>query len=325
VTPTINPTYTHLRRGSDQHWNIGVQQQLARDTVLEADYVGNHGTHLNSTNPFNDPQPGPGAIQGRRPYSTFGPMSYFSQDMSSDYNALQLKAEKRYGSGLWYLLSYTYSKSITIQDTPAAGGDFYWERALSSFDVPQNIAFNMGYELPVGRGKRFLSNSNWFTQAALGGWRVQGIVIVRSGQPFTPTISRDVANTGIGSQRPNVIGTPVIVGQPNCWFYVSANAACKSFAPNATSAFALPVAYTYGNAGADTLRSQWLRNLDMSVFKEFPVTESSLLQFRAEFFNITNTPTFGIPSATVDTGTGGVVTSTANNPRQLQFALKYNF
>ncbi|MBV9225726.1 MAG: hypothetical protein JOY85_16965 [Acidobacteriaceae bacterium] len=63
----------------------------------------------------------------------------------------------------------------------------------------------------------------------------------------------------------------------------------------------------------------------MSVFKEFPVTESSLIQFRAEFFNITNTPTFGIPSTTVDTGSGGVVTSTANNPRQLQFALKYNF
>jgi hypothetical protein len=325
VNPVINPTYTHLRRGSDQHWNIGVQQQLTPDTVLEVNYVGNHGTHLNSTNPFNDPLPGPGAIQNRRPYPVFGAISYFSQDMSSDYNALQVKAEKRYGSGLWFLLSYTYSKSITIQDTPAAGGDFYWERARSSFDIPQNFAFNMGYELPVGKGKRFLNNANWLAQGALGGWRVQGIVILRSGQPFTPTISRDVANTGIGSQRPNVIGTPVIVGRPTCWFYVAANVACTGFAPNATGAFALPATYTYGNAGANTLRSQSLRNLDMSVFKEFPVTESSLIQFRAEFFNITNTPTFGIPGTTVDTGSGGVVTSTANNPRQLQFALKYNF
>lgn len=325
VTPNMNPTYTRLRRGSDQHWNVGVQQQLSPDTVVEVNYVGNHGTHLNSTNPFNDPRPSPGAIQARRPYPTFGNLSYFSQDMSTIYHSLQVKAEKRYGSGLWYLLSYTYSKSITIQDTPAAGGDFYWERARSSFDIPQNIAFNMGYELPVGKGKRFLSNSNWFTQAALGGWRVQGIVILRSGQPFTPITSRDVANTGISNQRPNVIGNPVIVGQPTCWFYVSANSACTGFAPNATSAFALPATYTYGNAGAFTLRSQWFRNLDMSVFKEFPVTESSLLQFRAEFFNITNTPTFGIPSATVDTATGGIVTNTVNNPRQLQFALKYNF
>ncbi len=325
VNPTLNPTYTHLRRGSDQHWNAGIQQQLRADMVLEIDYVGNHGTHLNSTNPFNDPSPGAGAIQARRPYPVFGGISYFSQDMSSDYNALQVKAEKRFGAGLWYLLSYTYSKSICIQDTPAAGGDFRWERALCSFDIPQNIAFNLGYELPVGKGKRFLSNANWLTQGVLGGWRVQGIAIFRSGQTFTPTISRDVANTGVGGQRPNVTGKPIIVGAPTCWFYVSSNPACASLDPSGANAFALPANFTYGNAGADTLRSQWLRNLDVSVFKEFPVTESSILQFRAEFFNVSNTPTFGIPSTTTDTSSGGVVTSSANNPRQVQFALKYNF
>jgi hypothetical protein len=334
VNPNINPTYAHLRRGADQHWNAGIQQQLARDMVLEVNYVGNHGTHLNSTNPSNDPLPGAGAIQARRPYPAFGSINYFSQDMSSQYNALQVKAEKRYGSGLWYLLSYTYSKSITIQDTPAAGGDFYWERALASFDIPQNIAFNIGYELPFGKGKRFLSNAGALMQGAFGGWRVQGITIFRSGQPFTPTISRDVANTGVGNQRPNVIGTPLIVGAPTCWFYVAANPACVALAPSASSAFALPGNFTYGNAGANILRSQWLKNLDVSLFKEFPVTESSLLQFRAEFFNVTNTPTFGIPNTasfgaaanpTIDTSSGGVVTNSANNPRLVQFALKFNF
>jgi hypothetical protein len=325
VTPNLNPTYTHLQRGSDQHWNIGVQQQLSRDTVLEVNYVGNHGTHLNSTNPFNDPSPGPGAIQGRRPYPMFGNISYFSQDMSSDYNALQVKAEKRYGAGLWFLLSYTWSKSITIQDTPAAGGDFYFERATSSFDIPQNVAFNMGYELPFGRGKRFLSNSHWLAQGLLGGWQAQGIVIFRSGQPFTPTISRDVANTGIGNQRPNVIGKPTTVGAPTCWFYSSTNAACAALAPSATNAFASPANFTYGNAGAFTLRSAWLKNFDFSVFKQFPITEGSVLQFRAEFFNLTNTPTFGIPNTTTDTASAGIVTTTVNNPRQLQFGLKYNF
>jgi hypothetical protein len=333
VNPAMNPTYTHLRRGSDQHWNIGIQEQLAPEMVLEVDYVGNHGTHLNSTNPVNDPFPALGAIQARRPYPVFGAISYFSQDMSSDYHALQVKTEKRYGSGIWYLLSYTYSKSIVIQDAPAAHGDFYFERALSSFDVPQNLAFNLGYALPVGKGKRFLSNGNWLAEGALGGWRVQGIVILRSGQAFTPTISRDIANTGVGNQRPNVIGTPVIVGAPTCWFYVASNPACVSLEPSGTSAFALPASLTYGNAGANILRSQRLRNFDVSVFKEFPVTESSILQFRAEFFNATNTPTFGIPntpasgtpSPTIDTSSGGVVLSSANNPRQVQFALKYNF
>ncbi len=216
-------------------------------------------------------------------------------------------------------------RALPFRTRPRQVGDFYWERAISSFDVPQNIAFNMGYQLPVGKGKRFLSNGNWLEEGALGGWRIQGIVIFRSGQAFTPTISRDIANTGIGGQRPNVAGTPVIMGAPTCWFYVVSNSACASLDPSGTSAFALPASFTYGNAGADTLRSQWLRNLDVSVFKEFPVTESSILQFRAEFFNVTNTPTFGIPSTTTDTSSGGVVTSSANNPRQVQFALKFNF
>ncbi|MBV9442967.1 MAG: carboxypeptidase regulatory-like domain-containing protein, partial [Acidobacteriaceae bacterium] len=200
--PNMNPTYTHLNRGRDQHWNFGIQQQLAQDSVLQIDYVGNHGTHLNSTNPFNDPAPAAGAIQARRPYPIWGVMSYFSQDMSSDYDALQVKLEKRFGSGLWYLLSYTYSKSLVIQDTPAAGGDFYFEKARASYDIPQNLALNVGYELPFGKGKPFLSNAGRFTQALLGGWQAQGILILRSGQPFTATISRDVANTGISGQRP---------------------------------------------------------------------------------------------------------------------------
>lgn len=325
VTPNLSPTYTHLARGSDQHWDVGIQHQLAPDAILEVDYVGNHGTHLNSTNPFDDPLPGPGAVQARRPYPLFSSINYFSQDMSSEYNALQVKTEKRYGAGIWYLLSYTYSKSIVIQDTPAAGGDFYFEKALASFDVPQNIAFNLGYELPFGKGKPFLTNAGRFTQGLLGGWKAQGILIFRSGQPFTPTISRDMANTGIGGQRPEIVGTPVVIGAPTCWFYVTANPACAGYASSASNAFALPAQYTYGNGGADILRSGWLKDLDFSVFKQFHVTESSVLEFRAESFNLTNTPTFNIPNTVTDTSSGGVVTSSANNPRQLQFALKYNF
>ena len=102
VNPGMNPTYTHLRRGSRSALELRHPAATGRDTVLEVNYVGNHGTHLNSSNPFNDPPPGSGAIQGRRPYPAFGPINYFSQDMSSDYNALQVKAEKRYGAGIWF-------------------------------------------------------------------------------------------------------------------------------------------------------------------------------------------------------------------------------
>jgi hypothetical protein len=312
VTPSLSPTYTHLQQGSDQHWNFGIQQQIMANTVVEADYVGNLGLHLNSSNPINDPTPAAGAIQARRPYPTWGGISYFSQDMSSNYHALQVKVEKRYSAGLWYLLSYTFSKSFTTQNTPAVGGDYAWEKALSSFDIPQNLAVSAGYELPFGRGKRFLSQSNSVVNGLLGGWQAQSTFIRRTGRPFTPTISRDVANTGIGSQRPNRTGSGALENPtPQAWFD--------------KTAFTVPANYTYGNSGGFILREQRFADLDFSVFKQFQVREKSRLQFRAEFFNLTNTASFSAPNTNIDTAAGGVVTSDISTPRQIQFALKYNF
>ncbi|HZT37815.1 MAG TPA: carboxypeptidase regulatory-like domain-containing protein [Bryobacteraceae bacterium] len=311
-TPNLSPTYTRLQQGSDQHWNFGVQEQITPNMMLEADYVGNHGLHLNSSNPINDPTPGPGAIQARRPYPMWGSISYFSQDMSTTYHALQAKLEKRLSNGFWYLVSYTWSKSMTFQNTPAVGGDYAWEKALSSFDIPQNVAISGGYELPVGRGKILLNRSNRVVDAALGGWQVQGTFIRRSGRPFTPTISRDVANTGIGGQRPNRIG-PGTLPNPTAQAWFNKND------------FSVPANYAYGNSGADILREQRFIDLDLSVFKQFRVTEASRLQFRAEFFNLTNTVSFSAPGTNIDTASGGVVTSAISTPRQVQFALRYDF
>ncbi|HWB84381.1 MAG TPA: carboxypeptidase-like regulatory domain-containing protein [Bryobacteraceae bacterium] len=312
VTPNLSPTYTHLQKGSDQHWNIGIQEQITPTAVLEVDWVGNHGLHLNSSNRVNDPSAGPGAIQARRPYPTWGTISYFSQDMSSNYEALQAKFEKRYSAGLWFLASYTFSKSFTKVSNPSVGGDGAWEKALSSYDIPQNLAVSVGYELPVGRGKLFLSHANRFADGVLGGWQVQSTLVVRSGRPFTPTISRDVANIGVGGQRPNRIGSGKLDNPtPEMWFD--------------KTAFTVPANYTYGNSGGGILREQTFRDLDFSVFKQFRVTEQGRLQFRAEFFNLTNTTSFAAPSSNIDTASGGVITSDIITPRQIQFALKYNF
>ena len=312
VTPNLSPTYTHLQEGSDEHWNFGIQQQIMPNTVIEADYVGNLSLHLNSSNPINDPAPGPGAIQLRRPYPTWGNISYFSQDMSSTYHALQVKFEKRVSGGFWYLASYTFSKSFTKQNTPGAGGDYAWEKALSTFDIPHNLAVSVGYELPAGRGKHFLSHANGFVDAVLGGWQIQASVVARSGRPFTPTISRDIANTGIGGQRPIRIGSGALADPtPQAWFD--------------KSAFQVPATNTYGNSGGSILREQRFLDADFSVFKQFSVTEHGKLQFRAEFFNLTNTTSFSAPNTNVDTAAGGVITSDISTPRQIQFALKYNF
>lgn len=312
TAPSLLGGYSQMPMGYDQHWSFGVQRELPFTSVIEVNYVANRGVHLYQGNPINDPAPGPGPIQARRPYPAFGPITYTAQDNSTTYHALQAKFEKRVSAGLWSLVSYTWSKSIAVTNTPAAGGDYYYERALSTFDIPHNLAVSVGYELPWGRGKKFLSQANRFTDALLGGWQIQGIVVVRSGRPFTPTISRDVANTGIANQRPNRIGSgrldnPTISN----WFD--------------KTAFTVPEAFTYGNSGASILREGRFKNVDLSLFKQFQFNESTRLQFRAEAFNLTNTPSFAAPGTNIDTASGGVVTSTVSSARNIQFGLKLYF
>jgi hypothetical protein len=146
----------------------------------------------------------------------------------------------------------------------------------------------------------------------LGGWQMQGIINFRSGLPFTPIISRDVTNTGIGSQLPNRVGSGALVNKSlNLYFD--------------KSAFVVPAAYTYGNSGADILRGDYQGVVNVSLFKQFAVTEKSRLQFRGEAFNLPNAAYFNTPNATVDVAAGGRVTSISNVPRQIQFALKYIF
>ncbi len=312
AAPSLNPSYTKQGMGYDQHWNIGFQRELMPNTVLEVDYVGNKGTHLAGTTAINNPPAGAGAIQARRPYARFGGIAYFSQDISSNYHALQAKLEKRLSAGAWYVVSYTFSKNIQRVNTPAVGQNTVGERALTDFDIPHNLAVSFGYELPIGRGKRLLGNAGGFANALLGGWQTQGILVVRSGRPFTATIGADRANTGVGGQRPNRLASGKL-DNPTVekWFDVSA--------------FVLPAQFAYGNSGANILREDRYKSFDFSIFKQFRITEGSKLQFRAEAFNLTNTPSFSIPNTAIDTGTAGRVTSTFSAPRQIQFALKYNF
>jgi len=155
--------------------------------------------------------------------------------------------------------------------------------------------------------------------AFVGGWQAQTILVVRSGTPFTPTVSSDRANTGVGSQRPNLNpagGNPNFQRTLANWYDRSRYVV----APN----------FTYGQVRANTLRSDTYNQFDASVFKNFSLPGESTLSFRAEFFNFPNTVSFAAPnnnSATspIDTATGAQITSTSNSQRSIQFALKYNF
>jgi len=311
TTPSMGPSYTRLRMGYDQHWNFGIQRELAQGMVLETDYVGNRGCFLNSTNAINNPRPGSGGIQTRRPYPRFGGINMFAQDVSTTYHSLQAKLEKRLSAGLWYMLSYSWSKTLVHEPQPALGTNA-WEKALADFDIPQSFAGSWGYALPFGKGKRFGTDMGRVGSALMGGWQIQGILTVHSGRPFTPTVSRDVANIGVGGQRPNRIGSGV-----------KENPTVESWFDK--TAFAVPTNFTFGNSGGRILREDSFEVFNFSIFKEFRVKEGQRLQFRAEFFNFTNTPNFLAPSGQVDQAAGDRITATANAPRQIQIALKYNF
>ena len=308
AAPTLGAAATEAKMGRNHHYNIGVQRQVGDSTVLEVNYVGNIGRHLNGTTNINIPSPGPGGVQARRPYPLFGNIFYFDTNMSNTYHSLQSTLVRRAARGLWYMASYTFSKSITTQNNPSVGGNAGREKAISSFDVPHNLAVSAGWEVPVGRGKRFLGDATGWKQAVLGGWQLQAIYIWRSGRPFTPTISADRANTGVGGQRPNRVGSGVL-DEPTVerWFD--------------TTAFVLPAQFTYGDTGANILREDSYKNLDFSVFKRF----GNKVELRAECFNLTNTPSFSAPATAIDTATAGRVTSTFSTPRQIQFGLKFTF
>ncbi len=325
ANPTLSPTKTRMKIGYNEHYSLSVQQQLTAKDVIEVAYVGNHGVHLGGTNNFNDPTPGPGAVQGRRPYQPFGTITFNTSDLSTNYNSLQTKLEHRAGSGLTATAAYTYSRFLQFNQSPALGGVSGYEYALSPSDVPHNLALSGTYSLPIGRGKRFLGKSNIWANAAIGGWKLQTIVVLRSGTPYTPVVSGDVAGTGVGGQRPDYSSTsnPTFQRTLLTWFdktrYVTGNKYPDGTLRPVTDS------YRYGQVRANTLRSDMSRQYDASIFKNFSLPGESTLSFRAEFFNVSNTTSFAAPNATVDAGSAGQITSATSAPRDIQFALKYNF
>jgi hypothetical protein len=312
--PSMSPTLTHLKMGYNEHYSFGIQQQFSPKTVFEMYYVGNHGVHLQSTNDFNDPTPAAGSVQARRPYQPWGTITMQSQDLGTTYQSLQTKLEHRAGNGLTGLISYTWSKFLQFNQSPALGGNYGYERTYSPFNTPQNLAMSGTYQIPVGRGRKFLATSSRPVDILLGGWQLQTIIVLRSGLPYTPVVGSDVANTGVGGQRPNLNpagGSATFHKSLTKWF-------------DPTRYVAAP-ALTYGQVRANTLTSDMYRQYDASIFKNFALAGESVLSFRAEFFNLPNTNSFNAPGATITSSGCCAVTSTSVPSRDIQFALKYNF
>jgi len=316
VTPNVFAAPVELQHTYIQQWNFSLQSQLQSNLALNVAYVGNKTTHQQLISvPDNVPAPAAGAIQARRPYSQWSQLSMGETNGYGNYHALQTTLERRFTAGFQILASYTYSRCMDVgsnQSGPINVAFLHQNYAPCDYNLKHNLAVSSVYELPLGRGRMFMSNAHGLIDGILGGWGIAGILTARSGLPFTPVISGDQANTGVGNQRPTVVGDASIANPtPSAWFNVNA--------------FALPTRYTYGNSGRNILLADGLTQLDMTLKKNFRVTESTFVEFRAEAFNLLNHATFSAPNATIGSASAGIVTSTLNSNRILQFALKLSF
>jgi hypothetical protein len=236
-----------------------------------------------------------------------------------------MRFDKRFSAGLSLTGAYTFSKTISeAQDGVWNSANHVrdWtclkcERAVSSYDQPHRLVVNSTYELPFGRGKSFGAGWNGVTNAFLGGWQVNGILTIAKGLPLrNPGLSSNTCFCFGGGQRPDSTGVNPSLGDERTidrWFD--------------TRQIVAPAPFTRGTLGRTihSVRADNARNLDFSLFKMFRPVERVTVQFRAEAFNLTNTPIFSQPNVTVGSPLFGVVTSQENDPRQIQLGLKLIF
>ena len=310
-------------------WSWGIQRQLTRDMMVEATYLGAGGNHLRRMQIYNQAPPGVGDVQPRRPFPQLGGVQLVDGASHSTYHALQLKVTQRFSHGLTVLGSFSYGKSIdngssvrnTATDalTPSNDYDLRLERGLSTFDFRRRWTTSWLYELPVGRGKRFLGNTPRAADILIGGWQLGGILTFQDGFPVTAYCGGGLIQNGGGVCYPEATGATVALPKDR--------QTVQRFFNTSALVDRLPGGpqFRYGNVARNTIPAPGIANWDFSVNKFFRITEAVKLEFRAEAFNLANHPIFGPPGTTLRTATYGVLTNTAIDSRQLQMALKLSF
>ena len=310
----------NYRIGYNQHYTLNMQKALADDLMLEVSYVGNKGTKLRLTRNINQPTPGPGGFDPRRPFPGFSSIIMIDQFGKSIYHGLKINVNKRFSDGLGFLLSYNWSKTLDEGGLFSFGEsgdqlrrdvfDPRGERGRSIFDSRQRFVFSYVWELPFGPGRPMGANLSGFAGWLVGGWQMTGITTLQTGSPVDVYSAVDFANTGGG-------GRPDLVGDPN----TGPKTPEKFFN---TEAFVDPQVFTFGTAGRNLTDGPGIINFDISVIKSTYFGENSRLEFRAEFFNAFNRANFEGPGVAYTTGSFGRI-SAAADAREIQLGLKYFF
>jgi outer membrane receptor protein involved in Fe transport len=305
--------------GYSQMYNLTVQRILPHNLSIEAGYVGAVAKKLSyevgNYNVQNHVSSKLGKIQTLLPAG------------ESKYNSLQVKAERRYANGWSVLASYTYSHGLdngpapfdlSSRNAPQSPFDLNAEYASSDNDLKHNFVMSNQIDLPFGRGQRFYGSANRFADAFVGGWHLNSIATLHTGTPVNI-----VTNSGFADYpglRPNLVtGIDPTLPRNKRTLKEYFNTAAFSSVPTQSNANPIP-----GNVGRNILRGPGYTNENLSLFKSFSLPERTSLQFRAESFNLLNTPHFGNPNSNRSSGSFGSITSESGN-RILQFALKLIF
>lgn len=333
-----------------QQWNFSIQHEIANNTTLQVGYVGQHTTHLmvpewlkqgdlhsdgSITYPYIGGQNLPGINGSTVEAPTYGPNGFgnvknTASNGNMNYNALQAVLQKRYSSGLQTQVSYTFQKCMTNNDgyygtwgtaTQAAPAANYWQNlydpnsdyAQCYWDTKHVLSAYAVYELPFGRGKRFGHDMSAVANAIAGNWSINPIVSLHSGFPIA-LYGPDNSGTGSPSPRPNCNG-------PVHYPKTVSSAGMQWFDP---SAFSSPASGSFGNCPAQgPVIGPGYKDFDISMQKNFLFTETKRLQFRADFLNAFNHPNLGAPNHSLGAGMG--ISSTSQDAREMQFALKFYF
>jgi hypothetical protein len=342
-----------------QSFSADFQYQLTPSTVVELGYSGvlgrklfyGYGLNVNQLDPrylslgaaLDAPVANPfaglitsGSLAGAtiprnqllRPFPQFTSvnLSGLTPGASSSYNALTFKFSRRFSAGLQAIVTYQFSKAIDnasetqsweISDAQRNVYDLSNERSISGHDIPQAFTASVTYELPFGRGRALGANMNRAVDAVVGGWQVAATVRAGSGLPLTFTAPNSLSAYGFSTARPNITSLSDLASgsrSPDRWFN--------------TAAVSAPAPYTIGSAPRWTsnIRTGPLNATDLSLMKNFSLTERLKLQLQAQAFNVTNTPQYGRANTTVGSTTFGVVTGTTYvTPRNVQLAARITF
>jgi hypothetical protein len=333
TAPGILSPRAQNRNRKDEYssqWSLSVQQELPLNITGTVSYTGNKGTDLQTITYTNILDP----ATTTRPYPAFGQLEYRTNDSNSTFHALILSTQRHIGSG--WVMGANYMWSHAINDGSLGGGEAdiispenpycrSCEKASSAQDIRDFFTFNSVYTLPVGAGRKYLSQPG-AARAIFGGWSVAAVINARSGLPVNVTVSRSTVNTPYGysvNERPDLVpGVPLTPP--------GGSTRSEWISP---AAFAIPAKGTFGNAGRDIARGPDFDQVDISLSKRMTIEERSSLEFRIEAFNVFNRAQYGQPSGDLTVPSQfGVITSTVNTtpvgsgtPREMQLMLRLTF